>query len=86
MTFSRRGLFAIAGGALFAQEQKRLKLAFIGTGHRAWAHIQVLKAIPDFEVVALADPTPEMRDRAASIAGPGARTYADYRYFASPCR
>jgi predicted dehydrogenase len=78
MTMSRRTALAAAGG-LFAQEQKKLKLAIIGTGHRAWAHIQVLKAIADFEVVALADPTPEMLDRAASVAGPGTRTYSDFR-------
>ena len=67
--------------AAWAQEhpQKRIKLAIIGTGHRAWAFIQVLKAIPDFELIALADPTPEFRDHAATLAGAAVRAYADYR-------
>lgn len=80
MSISRRSVLAGAGAlALRAQtSEKKLKLAFIGTGHRTWAHIQVLKAIPDFEVVALADPTPEFRDRAASLVGPGVKTYASY--------
>ncbi|MGI8742129.1 MAG: Gfo/Idh/MocA family protein [Bryobacteraceae bacterium] len=86
MTISRRTLLtsAAASAALEAQVQssvnaRKLKLAFIGTGHRAWAHMQVLKAIPDFEIVALADPTPEFLDRAATIAGAGARTYSSYQ-------
>jgi predicted dehydrogenase len=80
MSISRRTILASAGVlAAKAQTQpKKLKLAFIGTGHRAWAHIQVLKAVPDFEVVALADPTPEFRDKAASLAGAGVKTYSSY--------
>src|SRR5579863_2101183 len=85
MTVSRRSvLSAAAVAALRAQDpnpapdRKKLKLAFIGTGHRTWGHLQVLKAIPDFEVVALADPTPEFRDRAASLAGAGVRTYSSF--------
>lgn len=79
MSISRRMILAGAGAAaLHAQPPKKLKLAFIGTGHRAWAHIQVLKSIRDFEVVALADPTPEFRDQAASLAGAGVRTYGSY--------
>jgi predicted dehydrogenase len=80
MSISRRAI--LAGGGTFAlqaqTQEKKLKLAFIGTGHRAWAHIQVLKSIPDFEVVALADPTPEFRDRAASLAGGSVKTYGSY--------
>ena len=85
MTVSRRSILGAAAVATLkgqdpkpAQNQRKLKLAFIGTGHRTWAHIQVLKAIPDFEVVALADPTAEFRDRAASLAGAGVRTYSSY--------
>jgi len=81
MTMSRRGILAsgVAALASQAQEQKKLKLAFIGTGHRAWEHIQILKSIPDFEVVALADPTPDFRDHAATLAGAGVRTYSSYQ-------
>ncbi len=81
MSIPRRAIFAGAGTMMLRAQSpnRKLKLAFIGTGHRAWAHIQVLKAIPDFEVVALADPTAEFRDRAASLAGAGVRTYASYQ-------
>ena len=85
MKISRRGILGVAATAtLYAQEQKmqqgqrKLKIAFVGTGHRAWAHIQVLKAIPDFEITALADPTPEFRDRAVALAGSGVRTYDNH--------
>lgn len=63
---------------LGAQSDKPIRLAIIGTGHRGWAHLAILKALPGFEVVALADPTPENLDRAATLA-PGAKTYTDYR-------
>ncbi|MCL5744599.1 MAG: hypothetical protein M1541_11840, partial [Acidobacteria bacterium] len=62
MSIVRRGfLLAGAGASLAAQQPKKIRVAIIGTGHRAWAHIAVLKTIPDFEIVALADPTPEFR-------------------------
>ncbi len=37
-----------------------MKVGLIGAGHRAWAHIAVLKAIPDFKIAAIADPTPRI--------------------------
>jgi predicted dehydrogenase len=69
----------MAASALSAQAPERIKIAIVGGGHRSWTHIQMLKAIPDFEIVAIADPTPEFRDRAASLAGAGAALYSDYR-------
>jgi predicted dehydrogenase len=78
MPASRRAFLAVPAALALADEPKRLKIAFIGAGHRAWAHLQVLKGIPDFEVVAFADPTPEFLSRAASIAGPAVRTYAAF--------
>jgi predicted dehydrogenase len=70
---------AFAGAsAMQAQSEKPIRIAIIGTGHRAWAHLAVLKALPGYQVVALADPTPENLDRGASLA-PGAKTYSDYR-------
>ena len=74
------GASALAAGAtqLEAQTDKPIRLAIIGTGNRAWAHLAILKSLPGFEVVALADPTPENLDRAATMA-PKATTYADYR-------
>ncbi len=81
MEISRRGVLAAGVAALTmqGQEQKKLKLAIIGTGHRAWEHIRLLKGMPEFEVVALADPTPEFRDRAATLAGGSVRTYSTYQ-------
>ncbi len=69
---------AAGASGLQAQGEKPIRLAIIGTGHRAWAHLAILKSLPGFQVVALADPTPENLDRAANLA-PGAKTYADYR-------
>jgi predicted dehydrogenase len=74
------GASAIAAGAsaLDAQTEKPIRLAIIGTGNRAAAHLAILKSLPGYQVVALADPTPENLDRAATLA-PGAKTYTDYR-------
>src|ERR1035441_4384145 len=67
-----------AGAALQAQTEKPIRLAIIGSGHRAWAHLAILKNMPQFQVVAIADPPPPNLDRGASLA-PGAKTYSDYR-------
>jgi predicted dehydrogenase len=74
------GVSALAAGAsaLEAQNVKPIRLAIIGTGHRGWAHLNILKTLPQFQVVALADPTPPNLDRGASLA-PGAKTYSDYK-------
>jgi predicted dehydrogenase len=75
------GVSALAAGAsaLEAQPQKPIRLAIAGTGTRAWAHLAILKMLPQqYQVVALADPTPANLDRAAGLA-PGAATYSDYR-------
>ncbi|HME09223.1 MAG TPA: Gfo/Idh/MocA family oxidoreductase [Bryobacteraceae bacterium] len=73
------GMTVLAGtAAMEAQPPKRVRLAIIGTGNRGLAHLAILKMMPQFEVVALADPTPENLDRGASLA-PGAKTYSDYR-------
>lgn len=73
------GVSALAAGAsaLQGQTEKPLRIAIIGTGHRAWAHLAILKNLPQYQVVALADPTPQNLDRAATLA-PGAKTYSDY--------
>lgn len=76
---NRRGFLLAAGAAaLNAQDEKPIRLAIVGTGHRGWAHIAAIKAIPGLVIVALADPTPANLDRAASMI-PGAKTYSDYR-------
>lgn len=71
---------AMAAGtpAPAAPNEKPIRLAIIGTGFRALAHLAILKSLPGFQVVALADPTPENLDRAATMAT-GAKTYTDYR-------
>src|ERR1035437_3053493 len=82
-----RRSFLVAGGAsvlaagasaLDGQTEKPIRIAIIGTGTRAWAHLAILKTLPQFQVVALAVPTPQNLDRGASLA-PGAKTYSDYR-------
>lgn len=82
MAIDRR-TFLLAAGASAAvaqsDSQKKLRIAIIGTGHRAWAHIQVLKALPEFEIVALADPTPDNLDHAATLVGAKTATYSDYK-------
>jgi predicted dehydrogenase len=65
--------------ALAAQMPARIKVAIVGCGHRSPTHIQMVKASGDFELVAIADPTPEFRDRAASLAGAGVAVYGEYR-------
>ena len=74
------GVSALAAGAtaLNAQTEKPIRIAIIGSGHRAWAHLGILKGLPGYQVVAIADPTPANLDRGASLA-PGAKTYADYK-------
>lgn len=69
---------ALLGHVQSHQDQKRLRLAIVGTGHRAWAHIQVLKAIPDFEIAALVDPTAPALAHAAALAGGSPAQYSDY--------
>src|SRR5579864_5131567 len=73
------GVSALAAGAtaLNAQTEKPIRIAIIGSGHRAWAHLGILKSLPQYQVVAIADPTPANLDRGASLA-PGAKTYSDY--------
>ena len=39
--------------------EKKLKVAVVGAGHIAQKHLEVLKDLPDVELVALADPDPE---------------------------
>src|SRR5215467_13535776 len=82
MRLNRRTFVLAAGaaGALSAQMnlQRKLRIAIVGAGHRAWAHIQVLKALPEFEILALADPTPQNLDHSASLIGAKTATYADY--------
>lgn len=78
MSVSRRTLLTVASGAALAQDAPPIRIAFIGTGHRAWALLEILKASPQYEVVALADPAPEFRDRAVTIAGSRVRAYSSY--------
>jgi predicted dehydrogenase len=76
---SRRSLLAAAAAPLAsAQQRRKIRIAFIGTGHRAWGLIQIMRGLPDCEIVALADPTAQFRDRAATLAGAQAKTYSDY--------
>src|SRR6266849_1709538 len=53
----RTGVSALAVGAaaLQAQTEKPIRLAIIGSGLRGWAHLAILKTLPQFEEVAVAD-------------------------------
>jgi predicted dehydrogenase len=74
----KAGASVLAGAtAIHGQTEKPLRLAIIGTGNRGLAHLSILKTMPQFQVVALADPTPENLDRGGTLA-PGAKTYSDY--------
>jgi len=80
MDTDRRSFLIAAGATAIAAaqgDQQPIRIAIIGTGNRALAHLSVLKSLPGYKVVALADPTPENLDRAATMA-PGATTYSDY--------
>ncbi len=46
------GAAAISAGtfALAAQSDKPIRLAIIGTGYRAWAHLAILKAIESGDI------------------------------------
>jgi predicted dehydrogenase len=88
METDRRSFLVSAGASALARSASALeaqtgsdrpiRLAIIGTGHRGWAHLAILKTMPRYQVVALADPTPANLDRGASLA-PSAKTYSDYR-------
>jgi predicted dehydrogenase len=84
MEMTRRKLL-FTGAAVAAQTQMRaqtgkpVNVALIGAGHRAWAHIAVLKAIPGFRIAGIADPTPQFLQQAVALAGPDVPVYADYR-------
>jgi predicted dehydrogenase len=79
-SFLAAGASALAAGvsAIDAQTGKPIRIGIVGTGHRAWAHLAILKSLPQYQVAALADPTPPNLDRAAGLA-PGAKTYSDYQ-------
>jgi len=80
MQTDRRTFLALAASAAAAsaQGEKKIRLAVIATGHRSWNHFAVLKKVPDFEVVALADPTKENLDHGATLAGGNPTLYSDY--------
>lgn len=77
---TRRSLILSATGSILsAQPPKKIRIAYIGTGHRAWGLIRIMREIPGVEIVAVADPTPEFRDRGATLAGPQTKAYSDYQ-------
>lgn len=80
-TSRRRFLAASAGitaaASLYAQSSKKINLAIIATGHRAWSLIHCVKAIPDYEIVAMADPTQSFREQGSKMV-PQATMFTDY--------
>ena len=81
MLTDRRTFVMMAASSLAAsaQTEKKIRLAIVATGHRSWNHFAVIKTLPDFEIVALADPTQENLDHGATLAGGHPALYADYR-------
>jgi predicted dehydrogenase len=85
METNRRSFLVTAGATalaatastLDAQTEKPIRLAIVGTGTRSWAHLAILKTLPQFQVMALADPTPPNLARGSALA-PAAKTYSDY--------
>ncbi len=72
-------LLSASAPILAAQAPKKIRIAYIGTGHRAWGLIEIMRAMPGVEIVAIADPTPEFRDRGATLAGKQVKSYTDYK-------
>lgn len=56
-----------------------IQLGIIGTGSRGSGIINVLKMLPQFNVVACSDILPFRLEEAVASAGPGTKSYADYR-------
>lgn len=57
---------------------EKIRLGFIGVGSRGFDHFKQFQAMPDVELVAVADVSQSKLDRAKSAA-PQVRTYRDYR-------
>ncbi len=55
---------------------KRIKVGLIGTGYIGVVHLEMLRRIPEAEIVAIADPNRDLAGRAAERLGIG-RIYAD---------
>jgi len=55
-----------------------LRYGIIGSGNMGQEHIRYLKMLPDAQVTAIADPDREMRQAAASLAGPRTQVFEDY--------
>jgi predicted dehydrogenase len=57
---------------------EKINLGFVGVGGRGHFHLSQFKQMPEVNVVAIADPSEEKRNRAKSTA-PDARLFGDYR-------
>ena len=90
-SLSRRQVLAATAGAVIvgstvaiAQPAKKklealISVAVIGTGARGSDHIRALQTIDEAHLVALADDYEPHLTKAAQIAGPGVKTFSDYR-------
>lgn len=90
-SLSRRQILAATAGAVIAgstvaiaQPAKEkpvapISIAVIGTGARGSDHIRALQTIDEAHLVALADDYEPHRIKAGQIAGPGVKTFSDYR-------
>ena len=73
--FLRSALAASAGGVLLraafgnekeAKKKTPIKIAQIGTGHAHASKLSVFRSSPDYEVIGVAEPDPELRKKAES--------------------
>jgi predicted dehydrogenase len=78
----------VAAGLTFSQinaqgkplgKNEVVRLGIIGTGARGGGIINILKQLPAFKVVACCDILPFRLEKAVNNAGPGCKSYADYR-------
>lgn len=79
MTVKKCASKAKKASVITAVKSDRIRLGFIGTGGISLAHIEALKSLPEYEIVAGCDIKPERNEWFKAQAGcQNARTYTDY--------
>lgn len=62
-----------------AEPLQTIRYGVIGTGMMGVEHIENIRALPDAEVVAVSDPTPDSIAAAVAVTGAGVATFDDHR-------
>lgn len=69
----------VAAAALCGQQRPRTRLAYIGLElDGSWSFLKQAQEEPEAELVAVADPHPDLLERAKGATPPGTRLYANY--------